>query len=151
MMLAMHPRAARRTWIQPSIPRCLQARAASGRRALAMLTSKRQPRLRRMIDEGHSASTSEGKVSVAAAVGINVQNSTVTAAIPDGVAISAGGALTLAAVNNTDGKIEATGDAVGVADEAGETPPTSKVGIGAAVAVNVVKARNDAILGNAAQ
>ncbi|QCO54429.1 hypothetical protein EOK75_00465 [Pseudorhodobacter turbinis] len=101
-------------------------------------------------EEGRSASTSEGKVSVAAAVGVNVQTSTVTAAIPDGVAISANGVLTLAAMNNTDGKIEAVGDAVGTKDDAGEMPPASKVGIGAAVAVNVVKARNDALLGDAA-
>jgi hypothetical protein len=100
-------------------------------------------------EDSRSASTSEGKVSVAAAVGINVQTASVTAAIPDDVAISAGGVLTLAAINNTDGKIEAVGDAVGVEDEAGETPPTSQVGIGAAVSVNVVKVRNDATLGNA--
>lgn len=101
-------------------------------------------------EDGRSASTSEGKVSVAAAVSINVQTSSVTAAVPDGVVISAGGVLTLAAINNTDGKIEAVGDAVGKADAEGVTPPASQVGIGAAVAVNVVKTRNDAVLGNAA-
>ena len=100
-------------------------------------------------EEGRSASTSEGKVSVAAAVGINVQTSSVTASIPDGIEVSAGGILKLGAVNNTDGQITATGDAVGEADDDGETPPPSKVGIGAAVAVNVVKTRNDAILGDA--
>ncbi len=95
-------------------------------------------------EDGRSASTSEGKVSVAAAVGINVQTSQVDASIPDNVVISAGGVLTLAALNNTDGKIEALGDAVG------EDGATSEVGIGAAVAVNVVKTRNTAVLGNAA-
>jgi hypothetical protein len=100
--------------------------------------------------DARSASTSEGKVSVAAAVGINVQNASVIAAIPDGVVITAGGVLTLAAINNTDGQIEAIGDAVGAADASGETPPAAQIGIGAAVAVNVVKARNDATLGVAA-
>lgn len=100
-------------------------------------------------EESRSASTSEGKVSVAAAVGINVQTSTVTVSIPDGIEVSAGGILKLGAVSNTDGQITATGDAVGQADDDGETPPPSKVGIGAAVAVNVVKTRNDATLGDA--
>ncbi|GGD47721.1 leukotoxin LktA family filamentous adhesin [Sinisalibacter lacisalsi] len=100
--------------------------------------------------DSRSAETSEGKVSVAAAVGINVQTSSVKAEIPDNITISAGGVLKLAAINNTDGKIEAVGDAVGKPDAAGETPPPSQVGIGAAVAVNVVKVRNDATLGDAA-
>jgi len=43
-------------------------------------------------EDSRSAETSEGKVSVAAAVGINVQTSSVRATIPDDVVISAGGA-----------------------------------------------------------
>ncbi|MDB5563153.1 MAG: leukotoxin LktA family filamentous adhesin, partial [Hyphomicrobiales bacterium] len=51
-----------------------------------------------------SASSNGSKVSVAAAIGVSVQQSTVLAAVPDGVAITATtGALTIAAVNNTDG------------------------------------------------
>jgi hypothetical protein len=115
-----------------------------------MTISARQALLRLLMSDARSASTSEGKVSVAAAVGINVQNASVIAAIPDGVVITAGGVLTLAAINNTDGQIEAIGDAVGAADASGETPPAAQIGIGAAVAVNVVKARNDATLGVAA-
>ncbi|AWB50708.1 hypothetical protein HYN69_17915 (plasmid) [Gemmobacter aquarius] len=99
--------------------------------------------------EGRSASTSEGKVSVAAAVGVNVQTSQVTAFVPDGVTVDAGGTLKIAASNNTDGQIEATGDAVGQEDENGDLPPPSQVGIGAAVAVNLVKTGNTARLGDA--
>ena len=41
-------------------------------------------------DKGHSAATNEGKVSVAAAVAVNVQTAGVSASIPDNIAISAG-------------------------------------------------------------
>jgi len=88
-----------------------------------------------------SASTSEGKVAVAAAAGINVQNSVAQARLDDGVKLSAGGALTLAASNNTDGLITAEGMAGGKGDDA------TKVGIGAAVAVNVVHSAADALVG----
>jgi len=98
-------------------------------------------------DEGRSASTSEGKISVAAAIAVNVQNNSVTAAVPDGVKITSGGALTLSASANTDASMTTNAGAVGVPDESGETPDPSKVGIGAAVGVNVVKVRNSATLG----
>src|SRR5690606_3301456 len=48
------------------------------------------------------------------------------------------------AVNNTDGQITADGSAVG-----GDDVPPSQVGIGAAVAVNQISARNEARLGSA--
>jgi filamentous hemagglutinin family protein len=101
-------------------------------------------------EDGHSASTSEGKITVAAGVSINVQNATVTAGVPNGVVITSGGALTLRTANNTIGEATASGSAVGVKDAKGKTPEPSKVGIGAAVAVNVVKSKNDATLGVAA-
>jgi hypothetical protein len=91
---------------------------------------------------GRSASTSEGGVSVAAAVGVNVQTATVTAAVPDGVAITSGGALTIRSAANTDGKITADGSAVTTERTSGPA-----VGIGAAVAVNKVTASNTARLG----
>ena len=76
-----------------------------------------------------------------------MQNNSVTAAVPDGVTITSGGALTLSASANTDASMTTNAGAVGVPDESGETPDPSKVGIGAAVGVNVVKARNSATLG----
>ncbi|NRB17225.1 MAG: leukotoxin LktA family filamentous adhesin [Rhodobacteraceae bacterium] len=97
--------------------------------------------------DGRSASTSEGKVSVAAAVAINVQNATVSAIVPDGKIITTAGMLTLRASSNATGKATASGAAVGVEDDDGNTPDPAKVGIGAAVAVNVVKVKNTATLG----
>ncbi len=91
---------------------------------------------------GRSASTSEGGVSVAAAIGVNVQTATVTAVVPDGVVIDAGGTLTLRTAANTDGKITADGSAVTTEGTSGPA-----VGIGAAVAVNKVSASNVARLG----
>ncbi|OJX15880.1 MAG: hypothetical protein BGO82_13335 [Devosia sp. 67-54] len=93
--------------------------------------------------DGRSASTSEGKVSVAAAVGVNVQTATVSATIPDTVAVTAGGTLTLGTAANTDGSVSADGSAVGK-----EGAQASQVGIGAAVAVNKVAASNVARLGD---
>src|SRR6185312_2744490 len=93
--------------------------------------------------DGRSASTSEGKVSVAAAVGVNVQTATVSATIPDTVSVTATGTLTLGTAANTDGNVTADGSAVG---KEGADP--SKVGIGAAVAVNKVADSNVARLGD---
>lgn len=93
-------------------------------------------------ETGRSASTGEGKVTVAAAVGVNVQNSLVSAGVPDGRTITAGGALNIATSNNTTGSVTTDGTAVG------DTP--AAVGIGAAVAVNVVHTKNNATLGNGA-
>ena len=94
--------------------------------------------------DARSASTSEGGVSVAAAVGVNVQTATVRAGVPDNVAIEAGGTLTLSSTSNTDGKVSADGSAVGEADS-----DPAKIGIGAAVAVNKVSASSEARLGAA--
>jgi hypothetical protein len=94
--------------------------------------------------EGRSAETSEGGVSVAAAIVVNVQGASVTAGVPDGVAITSGGSLTIRAAGNTDGQLTADGSAVGEDEEA-----QSSVGIGAAVAVNKVSALTVARLGAA--
>lgn len=109
-------------------------------------------------DDSRSASTSEGKVSVAAAVGINVQNATVTAGtvspnvdggVPttNDVNVVADGGLTVRTAANTTGEVTSSGAAVGEEDDAGNTPEPSAVGIGAGVSVNVVKAKNKAVLG----
>src|SRR5690606_24916344 len=74
-----------------------------------------------------SAQTSEGKVSVAAAVGVNVAASKARAFIPDAREVDAAGPLTVEASNNTDAAAAADGSAAG---------STATVGIGAAVAVN---------------
>ncbi len=94
-----------------------------------------------------SASTSEGKLSVAAAVSVNLQTSSAMATVPAAanlgdLFIHAKGALTLSASNNTDGAASADGNTVG---------STAKVGIGAGVAINLVKSRNEASIGSKAQ
>jgi hypothetical protein len=95
-------------------------------------------------EEGRSAETSEGGVSVAAAIVVNVQGASVTAGVPDGVSITSGGSLTIRAAGNTDGQLTADGSAVGEDEEA-----QSSVGIGAAVAVNKVSTLTVARLGAA--
>lgn len=87
-----------------------------------------------------SAETSEGKVSVAAGVSVNVVDSRAEASIADGQSITAGGALGVLASNNTDAEAVADATASG----------SSQVGIGAAVSINTVKAASAATLGNGA-
>ena len=104
-------------------------------------TAQQQDSSSGAADEGgRSASTGEGKVTVAAAVGVNVQQATVSAGVPDDISITAGGTLTVATSSNVTGSITTDGSAVG------ENP--AAVGIGAAVAVNVIDAKNDATIGN---
>ncbi len=96
-----------------------------------------------------SASTSEGKLSAAAAVGVNLQNSSAHASIPDGGKITTAGRLSLSSSNNTDGKVSSDGSALPVAAADGSTTgSTTKVGIGAAVSINLVKSVNDALIGH---
>ena len=87
-----------------------------------------------------SAQTSEGKLSVAAAVSVNVADSKAEAFIPDGRAVDTDGALTVSASNNTDAKASADGSAAG---------STATVGIGAAVAINSANAASTAYIGDA--
>lgn len=89
-------------------------------------------------DSKPSASTSEGKVAVAAAVGVNIATHKTQAVLPDELSISAGKGLTLSTANNTDGQVTTNGATVGDA----------AVGIGAAVSINLVKASNQALLGD---
>ena len=72
------------------------------------------------------AESSNGAVTVAAAVGINIANSDARALLGNNAAINAGGSAELKATNNTDAHATADGSAV-----------QGKVGIGAAVALNV--------------
>ncbi|MCZ4315718.1 leukotoxin LktA family filamentous adhesin [Comamonadaceae bacterium G21597-S1] len=73
--------------------------------------------------------TESGGVSVAAAVGVNVGVATTTALVGKGLVVDGGvGALTVASVNETDSSAKADGSQV----DGGNT----KVGVGAAVALN---------------
>ena len=89
-------------------------------------------------DSKPSASTSEGKVAVAAAVGVNIATHKTQAVLPDALSISAGKGLVLSSANNTDGQVTTNGATVGDA----------AVGIGAAVSINLVKSSNQALLGD---
>ena len=88
-----------------------------------------------------SAESSEGKVSVAAAVAVNVADLRAEAWVPDGITLDAGGALTVEASGNTDAAAHADGSAAG---------STAMVGIGAAVAINSVTTRTQAWIGEGA-
>ena len=93
-------------------------------------------------ETGRSAKTSEGKVSAAAAVAVNVQKSSVKAVTNDGVSLTSGGALNISAASHANGSASSDGSAVKGADDG-----QSKVGIGVAVSVNVINAQNTARLG----
>ncbi|MHB1243241.1 MAG: beta strand repeat-containing protein, partial [Gaiellaceae bacterium] len=85
------------------------------------------------------AETSEGGISVAAAISINLVTSTAAASIRDGISVTAGGgALTLDADGETDASASADGAA---ATNAGGTA------VGAGVAINLATARVDASIG----
>ena len=103
--------------------------------------------------ESGDGSTNEGKVAVAAAIAVDVGQSSVSAYVPIAVGVSAQGGLTVATVNNTDGVALADGSAVGAAQSSsgGSSGGSggSKVGIGAAVGIVVVTETNDATLGSA--
>ncbi len=84
-----------------------------------------------------SASTSDGPVSVAAAVSVNIANSAADATIPSGLTIkSTGGGLSLSATNTTSATSTASGNASG----------TDQVGVGAAVALNLASATDEAMV-----
>ena len=93
-----------------------------------------------------SASTSDGQVSVAAAIAINIGQETALATIPDGVTIgsttpltvTAGGLLTLSASQTTLGTATANGSATGTG---------SGVAVGAGVAINLVHADTEGTIG----
>ena len=71
-------------------------------------------------------------VEVAASISINIQTASATANLPSGLSVVAGGVFTLSSSQNADGTAKADGSAT----DAGT------VGIGAAVAVNLVNVTN---------
>lgn len=87
-----------------------------------------------------SAESSEGKVSVAAAVAVNVAESRAEAYVPDGITLDTTGSLTVEASGNTDAGAHSDGSAAG---------STATVGIGAAVSVNSATTHTRAWIGNA--
>ncbi|MDZ4169925.1 MAG: hypothetical protein U1E26_09780 [Coriobacteriia bacterium] len=87
------------------------------------------------------AETSDGPVSVAAAIAVNVTTGHARAHIPDGRVISAGDTLTLRSSNNADGSALADGSATNTDGGTGT--------IGAAVAINVTDMVNEASIGDA--
>ena len=89
-----------------------------------------------------SASSDEGKVSVAAAVAVNIVSAKATASVADGVTVKTAGSLTVSASGNTDSSANSDGSTVG---------STAKIGIGAAVSVNKVDSHNEASIGSNAQ
>ncbi len=110
-----------------------------------------------------AASTSDGGVTVAAAVAVNVVDSEANAFVPAGLTITATGPLTVTATNDTGnpantmyiaGTISPTnpnpnfGDSPAIigdtANAWGSASGTSKLGIGAAVALNLVDASTEA-------
>ncbi|WP_345762181.1 beta strand repeat-containing protein [Diaminobutyricibacter sp. McL0608] len=84
-----------------------------------------------------SASTSDGKVSVAAGVALNIADVSATSILPDGLTLIAGGAVSLRSSENVDGAVKADGTAV----------KATNVGVGAAVALNLVTITNRSYLG----
>ncbi|MDZ4169923.1 MAG: hypothetical protein U1E26_09770, partial [Coriobacteriia bacterium] len=87
-----------------------------------------------------SASSSDGKVSVAAAIAVNISLSSARATIPANRRIVAGGNLNLAASNNTDSRASADGAAAKGTDAT----------VGAAVAVNYARITNEAVISHGA-
>jgi len=92
--------------------------------------------------ETPKAETSEGGVSVAAAIGVNVGVATTVASVADSVHLTSGGALSVSSSAETDTQAKADGSQV----DAGGT----KVGVGAAVALNVGVGTNLAVIGDEA-
>ena len=74
---------------------------------------------------------------MAAAIAVNIADSESTATVPDGLVVSADGALTVSAANTTAASATASGTSSG----------TAKVGVGAAVAINLAKARSLGMVG----
>ena len=82
------------------------------------------------------------KVTVAGAVAINVIDTVSRASIADGVSVTSTGTLTAAAQANTDASAKADGKAAGTAG--------ATLGIGAAVAINLITLIDEALVGSGA-
>ena len=83
---------------------------------------------------------SNGDISVAAAIALNVVSTTSRAAIANGVTVSSNKAMSVASTANTDAEAIADGSATGGEDAA----------IGAAVSINLANVTNVATIGNGA-
>ncbi|MCP4994985.1 MAG: hypothetical protein GY934_14550, partial [Gammaproteobacteria bacterium] len=92
------------------------------------------------VSDTPKAETSEGGVSVAAAIGVNLASSTALAEIPKDGVVSSGGMLTLSSSNKSDATAKANGMATGA----------GVANVGAAVAINLVSAKNQALIGSGA-
>ena len=86
-----------------------------------------------------TAQTSEGSISVAAAFGLTIAFNEVIAEIMDGLTIETTEDLTVIAYSDTDSKVFANASAT-----------KSKIGIGAAVALNIVEHNTEAFVGDTA-
>ncbi|TWH39301.1 beta strand repeat-containing protein [Dulcicalothrix desertica] len=84
------------------------------------------------------AKTSSGSISIAAGLALNLVDSTAKATLADGLVINSAGSFKLATSNETDAAAIADGSAVGGAP---------KVGVGVAVALNIVDTTNEATVG----
>lgn len=88
-----------------------------------------------------SAATSDGGVSVAGAVAVDIENASSIASVPDGRHITSGGALTVQSKANADAHATADGSA---------TTTDSGTGVGVAVSLNVANVTNRAFVGDTA-
>jgi hypothetical protein len=106
-----------------------------------------------------AAKTSDGSVTVAAAVAVNIVNSEASATIPSGLTITTAGPLTVTATNDT-GYIDnnnssfsnpvfnpISGSPGDSANAWGTAAGTSSVGVGAAVALNLINNSTVATIG----
>jgi hypothetical protein len=96
-----------------------------------------------------AAKTSDGSITVAAAVAVNIVDSEALAIIPAGLTIAAAGPLTVTANNDTGDPANPFFDPIqaspgDTANAWGTDAGEAGVGIGAAVALNLVKARTQA-------
>ncbi len=92
-----------------------------------------------------SAQTSDGSVTVAAAVAVNIVDSQADATIPGGLSITAAGPLIVNATNDTGNVANVVfGD---TANAWGTDAGTAQVGVGPAVALNLVKDSTEATIG----
>jgi hypothetical protein len=84
------------------------------------------------------------KISVAAAISINMVSTTSRATIADGVTVTSTGAVKVSSTANTDAKAKSDGSAKVSDADSGKT----SVAVGAAVSVNSVTVLNQASVGN---
>ncbi len=90
-------------------------------------------------DSNNKAQSSNGSVSVAGAVAVNVEDGTAEAYIPDGLTVTATGLLSVVTAAQVDGQGFATGAA---------TTTSGGTGVGVGVGINVANVTNEAYIGN---